>query len=176
MSSFACGVFTSWRKQANSNTVVLHFAVNRFVGDNLIHYDLPSNNLSKSNKKRISLYIELEVKDGDMFSDEIDSITFVDNRFNNLIFKGAEYVLELAYTTKAYALVTREKEGKTVQCYSFPMLGDTIVSVSGSGTHLWSQDILNTKKIEIDEAISIISDAIVRVPNHIKSRTNAIVI
>ena len=175
-SSFVCGVFTSWKKQVNSNTIVIHFAVNRFVGIDSIHYDLPSNNLNKTNKKRISLYIELEVDKGDMFSDDIEGITFVDTRFNDLIFKGTEYVLELSYTTKPYSEVTREKEGKIVQCYSFPMLSDTITSISGAGTHLWSEDRLNTKKIDIEQAVDIISDCIVRVPSHIKSRTNAIVI
>ena len=178
-SSFACGVFTSWKKQVNSNSVVVHFAVNRFVGEDLIHYDLPSNNLNKANKKRISLYIELEVDKDSlayMFNDDIECITFVDTRFNNIIFKSTEYVLELSYTTKPSVEGTREKEGKVVHCYSFPMLPDTIVSISGSGTHLWSEDRLNTKKIEIDEALNIISNSIVRVPNHIKSRKNAIVI
>lgn len=176
MSTFACGVFTSWKKNKDTNTVVLHFAVNRFVGSDLIHYNLPSNNTDKIHKKRLSLYIELNVLKGDMDCNEIDSIIFEDDRFNNLVYKSAEYTLELSYTTKNYDLNTRERLGKTVDCYYFPMLADTIVSVSSSGTHLWTEDSNNTKKIDIDTAIKLLSNDIVRIPDHIKARTTAIVI
>ena len=60
--NYVCGVFTSW-KQLSSNNLILHFAINRVVGKDLIHYDLPSNNTNKANKKRVSLYIDLQTNE-----------------------------------------------------------------------------------------------------------------
>jgi len=178
MSTFTCGVFTSWKKNKETNTVTIHFAVNRFVGSDLIHYNLPANNTNtdKINKKRVSLYIELPVLKGDMESNDIECMTFDDHRFNNLIYKSAEYTLELSYTTKGYDVNKRSKEGKLVECFYFPMLSDTIISVSSSGTHLWTEDSRNTKKIDIEQALDILSKDIVRIPEHIKARTTALVI
>ncbi len=176
MSTFACGVFTSWKKNRDTNTVVLHFAVNRFVGDDLVHYNLPSNNTDKIHKKRLSLYIELEVLEGDMFSNDIECMVFKDNRFNDLVYKSAEYTLELSYTTKNCSLNTREKDGKTVDCYFFPMLSDTVIAISSSGAPLWTEDSNNIKKIAIDNAVQMLSNSIVRIPEHIKSRITKVVI
>lgn len=176
MSTFACGVFTSWKKNNKDNTVTIHFAVNRFVGGDSIHYNLPANNTDKFHKKRLSLYIELPVLKGDMESNDIEGIIFEDPRFNDLIYKNAEYTLELSYTTKGYDLNRRDKDGKLVDCYYFPMLSDTVISVSNSGTHLWTEDSRNTKKVDIDQALEILTKDIVRIPEHIKARTTAIVI
>lgn len=178
LSSYVCGVFTSWKQYSNNN-LIIHFAINRFVGSDLIHYDLPANNTNKNNKKRISLYIDLETKDnltrGELSS--LKGINFVDSRFDDLIYKDAEYTLELSYTTKPYQLSNRLKNGNYVECYYFPMLADTITTISNSGTHLWTEDNSNTKKIVyIEQALQIISEDIVRVPTHISNRTNAIIL
>jgi hypothetical protein len=176
--SYVCGVFTSWRQYSNRN-IIIHFAINRFVGSDLVHYDLPANNTNKSNKKRISLYIDLETKynlnKGELSS--LNGIEFVDNRFNDLIFKDAEYTLELSYTTKPYQLSNRIKNGNFVECYYFPMLQDSIVNISNSGTHLWTEDNNNTRKItDIEHCLELISNDIVRIPTHINNRTSAIVL
>lgn len=178
MSNFVCGVFTSWKPVSNHN-LILHFAINRFVGEDSIHYDLPSNNTNKANKKRISLYIDLQTNEdlSKIDLNNIDKITFVDSRFNNLVYKDSEYTLELNYTTKPYQLNTRVKNGNYVECYYFPMLQDSISNISTSGTHLWTTDSNNTKKmIDINECLEIISRDIVRIPTHINNRTHAIVI
>jgi hypothetical protein len=178
VSSYVCGVFTSWKPVSNKN-LILHFAINRFVGLDLIHYDLPSNNVNKNNKKRISLYLDLETHQdlNNIDINNISNVTFVDSRFNNLIYKDSEYTLELSYTTKPYQLSTRTKNGNFVECYYFPMLNDSIVNISDSGTHLWTEDTANTKKItDISECLEIISKDIVRIPTHINNRTHAIII
>ena len=176
--NYVCGVFTSW-KQLSSNNLILHFAINRFVGKDLIHYDLPSNNTNKANKKRVSLYIDIQTNEdlNKIDLNNIENITFVDNRFNNLIFKNAEYTLELSYTTKSYQLSTRVKGNNTVECYYFPMVPESITNISDSGTHLWTEDNLNTRKIvDIMEGLDIMNENIVRIPIHISSRTSAIII
>ena len=177
-SSHVCGVFTSWKQYSNYN-LIIHFAINRFVGTDGIHYDLPANNTNKANKKRISLYIDLETKDDLSKKDlkNLDNISFVDSRFDNLVYKDAEYTLGLSYTTKPYQLINRQKNGNTVECYYFPMLQDSIVSISNSGTHLWTLDNANTKKItDIYECLEIISRDIVKIPTHINNRNNAIIL
>jgi predicted nucleic acid-binding Zn finger protein len=171
--SYVCGVFTSWNKIRDGNSLTLHFAVNRFVGKNLVHYDLPSNNNNKQCKKRVSIYINL-----DLTKDSTDTcFKFVDSRFDDLIYKNSEYTLELGFCTNEHNLITRNKDGKQVDCYYFPMLADSIINISSGGTYLWTEDSNNTKKIvDILEAIDIISNNIVRVPSHIRSRVNAVVI
>ena len=78
--NYVCGVFTSW-KQLSSNNLILHFAINRFVGKDLIHYDLPSNNTNKANKKRVSLYIDLQTNED---LNKIENLNSKDQYFVNL--------------------------------------------------------------------------------------------
>lgn len=177
---YVCGVFTSWShiKIVDGKPVItLHFAINRFVGEDKIHYDLPSNNLDKNYKKRIALYIALELKETPTNIDNLSNFKFVDERFNNLSHKKSEYVLELSYTTKPVANNCRQKEGKpTIECYSFPMGSDSIISISEEGNYLWTESNQNTRKIDIEKAVNIISDNIVRIPDHINNRNTAILI
>lgn len=176
--SYACGVFTSWsyvKQIEERNMVILHFAVNRFVGNDQVHYDLPANNLDKRNKKRVALYIDLELVEVPQNIDSLSNFKFVDERFNNLSHKNSEYVLELSYTTKAVSNSCRQKEGKpTIECYYFYMGADTVINVSNQGHYLWTEDSQNTRKItDINDAVNIISNNIVKIPTHINNRNTA---
>lgn len=179
--SFFCGVFTSWshiKTNNNKHTVILHFAVNRFVGEDKIHYDLPANNFDKKHKDRVALYIELEIEDIPTNVESLSNFNFVDKRFNNLTHKTSEYVLQISYTTKNVNNVYRHIEGKpSVNCFFFSMGADSVVEISSEGHYLWTEEFQNTRKItNINEAVNIISSNIVRVPTHINSRTMAYLI
>ena len=57
------------------------------------------------------------------------------------------------------------------------MVPESITNISDSGTHLWTEDNLNTRKIvDIMEGLNIMTENIVRIPTHISSRTSAIII
>ena len=57
------------------------------------------------------------------------------------------------------------------------MVPESITNISDSGTHLWTEDNLNTRKIvDIMEGLDIMNENIVRIPIHISSRTSAIII
>ena len=180
ISSYVCGVFTSWshlKTNENKKTITLHFAINRFVGDDQIHYDLPANNLDKNHKKRVALYIDLELEEVPVNMDNLSNFKFVDKRFNNLSHKKSEYVLEISYTTKPVANSSRFKEGKpTIECYYFSVGSETIIAISEEGNYLWTEDSQNTRKIDIDKAVDIISNNIVKVPDHISNRSTAFLI
>jgi hypothetical protein len=178
--SYVCGVFTSWshvKVVDNKKMITLHFAINRFVGEDTVHYDLPSNNLDKNHKKRVALYLELELEDMPSDMDNLSNFKFVDKRFNNLTHKKSEYVLSISYTTKPVAVTSRTKEGKpNIECYYFSMGADSIISISEEGNYLWTEDNQNTRKIDIDKAVDIISNNIVKVPDHISNRSTAFLI
>jgi hypothetical protein len=178
--SYVCGVFTSWsyvKVVDNKKMITLHFAINRFVGEDTVHYDLPSNNLDKNHKKRVALYLELELEDMPSDMDNLSNFKFVDKRFNNLTHKKSEYVLAISYTTKPVAVTSRSKEGKpNIECYYFSMGADSIISISEEGNYLWTEDNQNTRKIDIDKAVDIISNNIVKVPDHISNRSTAFLI
>jgi|NOAtaT_7_FD_contig_81_2500255_length_6699_multi_3_in_0_out_0_5 hypothetical protein len=178
--SYVCGVFTSWsyvKVVDNKKMITLHFAINRFVGEDTVHYDLPSNNLDKNHKKRVALYLELELEDMPSDMDNLSNFKFVDKRFNNITHKKSEYVLAISYTTKPVAVTSRTKEGKpNIECYYFSMGADSIISISEEGNYLWTEDNQNTRKIDIDKAVDIISNNIVKVPDHISNRSTAFLI
>jgi hypothetical protein len=109
--------------------------------------------------------------------DNLSNFKFVDKRFNNLTHKKSEYVLSISYTTKPVAVTSRTKEGKpNIECYYFSMGADSIISISEEGNYLWTEDNQNTRKIDIDKAVDIISNNIVKVPDHISNRSTAFLI
>ena len=181
--AYACGVFTSWSRvkiQGEKKSITLHFAINRFVGKDGIHYDLPANNntIDKNFKKRVALYIDAEIVEVPQNTDNLSNFKFVDERFNNLNHKNSEYVLQFSYKTKASQVNPRVIIGKpTIECHFFSMSSESIIDISKEGHYLWTEDIEKTKKIvNINEAVDIITTNIVRIPAHINSRTMAFLI
>lgn len=176
--SHVCGVFTSWflkKGTNNSSTVTLHFAINRFVDKDLVHYDLPANNKQRSNKDRAVLYIELETVSDPGQPENLASFNFVDDRFNNLIIKDCEYVLAVYPSTKEMSFYPRNKGDKIVNCYCFNMNESNIATISPEGTFLWTKDKSNLIKMEtIEETVKVLREHLIRVPVHRAARNQVV--